>query len=93
MMNDPQGQQIDNLAQQDPSSRVQEAMMRMASDMRAQGHPHEAIDMYTKLMDDYPETQAARAATNALIDLAKEMEQQGMSRLALEIYQIVESYQ
>jgi hypothetical protein len=93
MNNDPQGQQMDQLAQQDPSRRAQEAMLHMAGDMQAQGHAHEAIDMYTKLLDDYPDSQAARAAANALMDLAQGLEQSGQPRLALEIYQIVERYQ
>ncbi|HEU5344131.1 MAG TPA: tetratricopeptide repeat protein [Ktedonobacterales bacterium] len=92
-MNDQQGQQMDQLAQPDPTLRAQQAMLRMAGDMRAQGHPHEAMDMYTKLMDDYPDTEAARAAMNALMDLAQQLEQTGQPRLALEIYQIVEQYQ
>ncbi|HEX8727971.1 MAG TPA: tetratricopeptide repeat protein [Ktedonobacterales bacterium] len=92
-MNDPQGQQMDPLAQQNPSARAQEAMLRMAGDMQAQGHAHEAIEMYTKVLDDYPDSQAARAAANALMDLARSLEQSGQPRLALEIYQIVERYQ
>jgi hypothetical protein len=49
--------------------------------------------MYTKVLDDYPDSQAARAAANALMDLARSLEQSGQPRLALEIYQIVERYQ
>lgn len=94
MMNDQQGQQqMDQLAQPDPTLRAQQAMLRMAGDMQAQGHVHEAKDMYIKLMDDYPGSEAARAAMNALMDMAQQLEQAGQPRLALEIYQIVEQYQ
>ena len=94
MMNDQQGQQqMDQLAQPDPTLRAQQAMLHMAGDMQAKGHVHEAKDMYIKLMDDYPDSEAARAAMNALMDLAQQLEQTGQPRLALEIYQIVEQYQ
>jgi tetratricopeptide (TPR) repeat protein len=93
MMNDQQGQPMDQLAQPDPTLRAQQAMLRMAGDMQTQGHVYEAVDMYVKLMDDYPDSEAARAAMNALMNLAQQLEQSGQPRLALEIYQIVEQYQ
>ncbi len=92
-MNDQPGQELNQLAQQDPSLRVQEAMLRMALDMRNQGHVHEALDMYMKLLEDYPGTQASRAAANAMVDLAQYLEQQGMPRMALEVYQKLEEFQ
>jgi hypothetical protein len=92
-MDNQPGQEIDQLAQQDPSLRAQEAMLRMARDMEAQGHIYEAMDMFLKLLDDYPDTQASRAATNAMLDMAQNLEQNGMPRVALEIYQKLEQYQ
>lgn len=92
-MNEQPGQELNQLAQQDPSLRVQEAMLRMALDMRNQGHVHEALDMYMKLLEDYPGTQASRAAANGMVDLAQYLEQQGMPRMALEVYQKLEEFQ
>lgn len=81
------------MAQQDPSLRVQETMLRMAGNMRDQGHVHEAIDMYMRLLEEYPDTQASRAAANALVDLAQYLEQQGMPHTALDVYQKLEQFQ
>ena len=88
-----QGQDLNRLSQQDPTLRVQEAMLRMAQDMRNQGHVHEALDMYMRLAQDYPGTQASRAAANAMVDLAQYLEQQGMPHLALDVYQKLEEFQ
>lgn len=88
-----QGQELDRLAQQDPSQRAQEAMLRMGRNLQEQGHVHEALDMYLQVMDDYPGTQASRAAANALVDLAVYLEQNGMPRMALDVYRKLEEYQ
>lgn len=85
--------QIDQLAQQDPSQRAQETMLRMGQQMREQGHVNEAAQMYLQLMRDYPDTQASRAAANALIDLAQYLEQNGMPHMALELYRKLEDLQ
>lgn len=92
-MNNQQGSELDRLSQQDPSLRAQEAMLRMARDMQNQGHVHEALDMYMKLLEDYPGTQASVAASNGLVDLAVYLEQQGMPRQALEVYHKLEEFQ
>ncbi len=92
-MQQQSGQEIDKLAQQDPSQRAQEAMLRMGQHMREQGHVNDAMDMYLKLMQDYPETQAARAAANALVDLAQYLEQNGMPHMALNVYRKLEQMQ
>lgn len=84
------GQEINELAQQDPSLLAQEAMLRMARDMQAQGHVNAALDMYTRLLEEYPDTQAARAAANAMVDLAQYLEQNGMPHTALHVYQTLE---
>ncbi|HEX8997123.1 MAG TPA: tetratricopeptide repeat protein [Ktedonobacterales bacterium] len=92
-MNEQQGSELNRLSQQDPSLRAQEAMLRMARDLQAQGHVHEALDMYTNLIEDYPGTQASVAASNAMVELAVYLEQQGMPRSALEVYHKLEELQ
>lgn len=92
-MNSQPGQELNRLSQQDPSLRVQEAMLRMAQDMRNQGHVHEALDMYMHLLRDYPDTQASQAAANAMVDMAQHLEQQGMPHMALEVYRKLEEFQ
>jgi TolA-binding protein len=87
------GQELNRLGQQDPSTRVQEAMLRMARDMREQGHVHEALQMYTQLMEDYPGTQASTAAANAMVELAQYLEQNGQPHTALFIYRQLEELQ
>lgn len=89
-MDNQPGQELNQFAQQDPSIRAQEAMLRMGREMQAQGHIYEAIDMYTKLLEDYPGTQASQAAANAMVDLAQYLEQNGMPRIALSVYQKLE---
>lgn len=92
-MDQQQGRELDRLAQQDPSERVQEAMLRMGHHLREQGHVNEAMDMYVKLLEDYPDTQASTAAANALVDLALYLEQNGMPHMALHVYQTLEQFQ
>ena len=92
-MESQQGQDFGQLAQQNPSQRAQEAMLRMGRDLQAQGHVHEAMDMYVKLLEDYPGTQASQAAANALVDLAEYLEQNGSPRMALEVYRTLEQFQ
>jgi tetratricopeptide (TPR) repeat protein len=91
-MDNQPGQEIDHMAQMDPSLRAQEMMLRMAAGMRDQGHVHEAIDMYMRLLEDYPDTQASKAAANALVDLAQYLEQNGMPHTALDVYQKLEQF-
>ena len=92
-MDNQPGQEINQLAQPDPSVRAQDMMLRMAANMREQGHVHEAIDMYMRLLEEYPDTQASRAASNALVDMAQYLEQHGMPHTALEVLQKLEQYQ
>lgn len=92
-MDNLHGQEMDQLAQQDPSTRLQEAMLRMGRHLQEQGHVNEAMDMYVKLLEDYPDTQASTAAANALVDLALYMEQNGMPHMALNVYRKLEQFQ
>lgn len=88
-----QGQEVDRLGEQDASQRAQEAMLRMGHHLREQGHVNEAMDMYMKLLEDYPDTKAANAAANALVDLAVYLEQNGMPHMALNVYRKLEQFQ
>ena len=88
-----QGQELDQLSQLDPSKRLQEAMLRMGRHLQEQGHVNEAMDMYMKLLEDYPGTQASTAAANALVDLAVYLEQNGMPHMALNVYRKLEQFQ
>ena len=92
-MNEQQGQELQRYGQQDPSERLQEAMLRMGRDLQQKGHVNEAMDMYMKLLEDYPGTQASTAAANALVDLAVYLEQNGMPHMALNVYQKLEQFQ
>lgn len=87
------GQGIDQSAQRSASVRAQEAMLRMGRDLQAQGHVNEAMDMYVKLLEDYPNTQASEAAANALVDLAQYLEQNGAPHMALNVYRKLEQFQ
>jgi TolA-binding protein len=89
-MENQQGSELDQLAQQDPSKRAQQALLRMGRSLQQEGHVHEAMDMYLKLLEDYPDTPAARAAANALVDLAQYLEQNGMPHIALNVYRKLE---
>lgn len=91
-MEHQQGQELDQLAQKDASQRAQEALLRMGRDLQEQGHVNEAMDMFTKLLEDYPGTQASKAAANALVDLAQSLEQNGMPHMALNVYRKLEQF-
>ena len=92
-MEQSQGRELDRMSQQDPSERLQEAMLRMGRHLQEQGHVNEAMDMYMKLLEDYPDTQASTAAANALVDLAQYLEQNGMPHMALNVYRKLEQFQ
>lgn len=87
------GQGFDQSAKRSASERAQEAMLRMGRDLQAQGHVNEAMDMYVKLLEDYPDTQASEAAANALVDLAQYLEQNGAPHMALNVYRKLEQFQ
>jgi TolA-binding protein len=87
------GQGLDQSAQRSASERAQEAMLRMGRDLQAQGHVNEAMDMFVKLLEDYPDTQASEAAANALVDLAQYLEQNGAPHMALNVYRKLEQFQ
>ena len=86
-------QNLHQMAQQDPSVRVQQAMLRMAQNMMEQGHVHTAADTYIQLIEQYPGTDAARAAASAVADLGQYMEEHGMPHNALELYRKLEELQ
>ena len=92
-MQNQQGQGFEQPGQQDPSERAQQALLRMGQNLQQQGHVHEAMDMFMTLLEDYPDTQAARAAANALVDLAQYLEQNGMPHVALNVYRKLEQFQ
>ncbi len=93
MQQQPGRQELDRLARQDPTQLVQEAMLRMARDMREKGHVNESLDMYSRLMEDYPGSDAATAAANGLVELAVYLEQNGMPHQALFVYQRLQELQ
>jgi hypothetical protein len=92
-MTEQQNPDMHQMAQQDPSQRVQDAMLRMATNLTQQGHVHEATDMYFQLLQTYPGTEGARAAANALVDLGKYMEENGMPHMAMHLYRRLEELQ
>lgn len=73
---------VDAQAQGQPGDRARSALLRIGRNMQDQGFIYNALYMYHKLLEDYPDSKASHAGLNALLDLAEYAEENGMVYLA-----------
>ena len=62
-------------------------LLRMADGYRGSGSPKQAIEMYFELAERNAESLEGRQASDRLVEIAEEYEQQGMARQARSIYE------
>jgi len=60
-------------------------MLRRAESWQQGEKLHQAIDMYFKLVEDFPETEEASKAEERLLSLAQELEEKGKVYMATRI--------
>ena len=74
----------------EPRGATQVALLRLARNWHNAGSTYQAIHAYTQVLTRYPNTGAARAATEELLDIAETLEQQGRFHAALNIFNQLE---
>ncbi|HEU5200882.1 MAG TPA: hypothetical protein VFU32_14685 [Ktedonobacterales bacterium] len=74
----------------DPGSVARKHMLRMAKDLREQGHVYSAIYLLKRVLEDYPETPESRIAVQEYAALGEFLEKQGMVHTALSMYEWLE---
>ena len=60
-------------------------LLRRAQSWQEDEKTHQAIDMYFRLMEDFPETDEASKAEERLLSLAQELEEKGKVYMAMGI--------
>ncbi|HHT9119658.1 MAG TPA: tetratricopeptide repeat protein [Candidatus Hypogeohydataceae bacterium YC41] len=61
-------------------------LLKLARDFESQGNIHQAIGLYTKILQKYPDCKEAEEARLALFNLAEKYLQEGNTYHALAIY-------
>ena len=74
----------------DPGTVARKSMLRMARNLRDQGHIYQAIYLLKQIMADYPNNPESRMAVQEFSSLGEYMERHGMQHSALSMYQWLE---
>lgn len=74
----------------DPGVQARRNMLRMARNLREQGHVYQAIYILKQLLKDYPKTPESRIAVQEYSQLGEQLERQGMPHTAFSMYQWLE---
>jgi hypothetical protein len=70
----------------DPQGAARAGLLRLATDWKEAGSTYQAMHAYMEVLTRYPQTGAAAAATEGLVDLADRLQKQGRFYAALNIY-------
>ena len=74
----------------DPRGATSVALLRLARNWHNAGSIYQAIHAYTQVLIRYPDTGAAHAAVEELLEVAENLEQQGRFHAALNIFNQLE---
>lgn len=74
----------------DPQAAARTGLLHLANSWKEAGGTYQAIAAYMQILNRYPQTGAAAAATEELVDLAVKLEKQCLFYTALGIYQKLE---
>lgn len=74
----------------DPQAAARTGLLQLATAWKDAGSTYQAMYAYFEILNRYPQTGTAAAATEGLVDLARNLEKQGMFYAALSIYQKLE---
>ena len=72
-------------------SRLSAAILATAKSLRKSGKIYQTLDMYFKLVEDFPSTKEANLAKEQLFSMAGELEARGKTYLAWGIYNRMEN--
>ena len=61
--------------------------LAMACDYRTEGSIFNAMELFWRLVEDYPDTQQAEESKNALLEIAMQYERDGLRHPAYAIYE------
>lgn len=75
----------------DPQAAARTGLLQLAVRWKEAGAPNQAMYTFMEILNRYPQTGTAAAATEELVDLARQLENQGMFYAALSIYQKLEA--
>ncbi|MFA6301469.1 MAG: tetratricopeptide repeat protein [Candidatus Paceibacterota bacterium] len=65
-------------------------LLRMGNAWLEQGELRQAVDVYLKIIEQYPDSEESRAAQAALLTIAQRYEQDGLLRLSLDVLERIE---
>ena len=65
-------------------------LLRMGDDWFKQGELRQALDVYLKIIEEYPGSEESKAAQNKLLTIAGRYEQDGLLRLSLDVLERLE---
>lgn len=82
---------IDHSGATEDVSKLAAAILAMAKSLRKSGKIYQTLDMYFKLVEDFPSTKEADLAKEQLFSLAGELEARGKTYLAMGIYRRMEN--
>ena len=69
----------------DISAATRELMLRTGQDWYKQGDVHQAMDIYLRLVEEFPCTAEAESAQFSLLKIAQDYETEGDPRLSLDV--------
>jgi hypothetical protein len=65
-------------------------LMRMGNARFEQGELRQALDVYLKIIEEYPESEESKTAKTKSLSIAKRYEQEGTLRLSLDVLERLE---
>jgi tetratricopeptide (TPR) repeat protein len=74
----------------DINSTTRGFLLRMGNAWIEQGELRQAIDVYLKITEQYPNSDESKAAKAALLTIAQRYEQEGQLRLSLDVLERLE---
>ena len=82
---------IDHTEVTEDMSKLSAAILATAKSLHKSGKIYQTLDMYFKLVEDFPSTKEANLAKEQLFGIAKELEARGKTYLAWGIYNRMEN--
>jgi len=82
---------IDHSGATEDVSKLAAAILATAKSLRKSGKIYQTLDMYFKLVEDFPSTKEADLAKEQLFSMAGELEVRGKTYLAMGIYHRMEN--
>ena len=86
-MNNPVTQHINTI---DVNAATRGLLMRMGNAWFEQDDLRQAIDIYLKLIEEYPDSEESEAAQSKLMSISRNYEQEGLLRLSLAVLERLE---